>query len=216
MRKTVLLLLIVSLFAFDGLAQRPKARKGWIDLFNGKDLSGWHLRKADGPNGWKVVEGGVYENTKPSTDLVTDRDDFYDFQLHVEFKIPPGSSNSGVYLRDKYEIQIFDSYGKPVSDGGCGALYRRTAPATNVSRPAGEWQTFDIGFIGRKLTLLHNGVKVHDKIDVGPKGTGGASNRDDAAGPLRLQGDHDSISFRNVRIHPLKPKQAERLLRKGL
>ncbi|HEY2934543.1 MAG TPA: hypothetical protein VGK99_22625, partial [Acidobacteriota bacterium] len=66
MKKTVLLLLIASLFAFEGFAQKPKARRGWIDLFNGKDLLGWHLRKADGPNGWKVVEGGVYENTKPS------------------------------------------------------------------------------------------------------------------------------------------------------
>ncbi len=201
----------LALMAFPLSAERNKDKEnGWIDLFKGKDLSGWHPRKADGANGWKVLQDGVYENTKPSTDLMTDRE-FYDFQLHVEFKIPPGS-NSGVYLRDKYEIQIFDSYGTPPAFNGCGALYRKVAPSQNVCGPPGEWQTFDITFVGRSLTVFHNGKKIHDNIDVGPKGTGAASNREDSPGPLRLQGDHDSVSFRNVRIRPISKEEGEKLL----
>jgi len=192
------------------IGQSPKPDKqGWISLFNGKDLTGWHLRKPDGPNGWKVVDG-VSVNTKPSTDLQTDIE-YYDFQLHVEFKVNPGDGNSGVYLRDKYEIQILDSHGKPPSDHDCGALYRRIAPSVNASKPAGEWQTFEITFTGQRLTVIHNNQKVLDNVDVGPMGTGAASNRPDGPGPLRLQGDHDSVSFRNVRIRPLSKAEAEQI-----
>lgn len=192
------------LTAFD-VAQRPSATEqtsgiDWTPLFNGKDLTGWHLRKPDGPNGW-IVADGIYLNTPPSTDIQTDAE-YNDFDLHVEFKVIPGATgNSGVYLRDKYEIQILDSFGKPPTDSGCGALYRRIAPAVNASRPAGEWQTFDISFIGRRLTVIHNGQKVLDAVDVGPMGTGAAGKRPDGPGPLRLQGDHDAVAFRNLRIH---------------
>jgi hypothetical protein len=211
-RRCLLLLIIVATFSIH--AERKPKEKGWIDLFNGRDFAGWHLRKPEGPNGWKVVEGGIYENTKPSTDLTTERD-FYNFQLHAEFKLPPGGGNSGIYMRDKYEIQIFNSYGKPISESGCGALYRRIAPSQNVCDPAGEWQTFDITFVNRTLTVFHNGKKIHDRIDAGPMGTGAAGQRPDGAGPLRLQGDHDSISFRNVRIRPLADKEVEKLLKTG-
>jgi hypothetical protein len=178
------------------------AADGWQALFNGYDLAGWHLRKSDGPNGWSVGNR-EYVNTPPSTDIQTDAD-YYNFDLHVEFKVVPGATgNSGVYLRDKYEIQILDSYGKPPSADGCGALYRRMAPAVNVSKPAGEWQTYDVHFVGRRLSVIHNGQKVLDAVDVGPMGTGQASQRPDGPGPLRLQGDHDAVSFRNLRIRPL-------------
>lgn len=188
---------------------RSATEKGWIPLFNDKDLSGWHLRNPQGPNGWTVVDG-VYVNTKPSTDLQTDAE-YYDFRLHVEFKVTEGNGNSGVYLRDKYEVQIFNSYGKPPDDSGCGALYRRIAPAVNASKPAGEWQTYEITFIGPRLTVIHNGQKVLDNVDVGPMGTGAAGKRPDGPGPLRLQGDHDSVSFRNLRIRPLSKAEAEKI-----
>ena len=175
-------------------------KAGWTELFNGKDLSGWHLRNPQGPNGWKVVDG-VYVNTPPSTDIQTDTE-YYDFELHVEFNVA-SNGNSGVYLRDKYEVQIFDSFGKPIVDNGCGALYRRKAPSVNASKPAGEWQTFDIFFKGQRLTVIHNGRKVLDDVETGPKGTGAASNRGDGPGALRLQGDHEAVSFRNLRIRPL-------------
>ena len=207
------LLVIVLTCALITLGQSAHAKKPhWISLFNGKDLTGWHLRDPKGPNGWKVQDR-VYVNTPPSTDIQTDAE-YYDFQLHVEFRVSNGDGNSGVYMRDKYEVQIFNSYGKPPVDSGCGALYRRIAPAVNASKPAGEWQTFDITFIGKHLTVIHNGQKVLDNVDVGPMGTGAASKRPDGPGPLRLQGDHNAVSFRNIRIRPLSQSEAEKLLKK--
>jgi hypothetical protein len=189
-----------------------QTKENWISLFNGKDLTGWHLRNPTGPNGWKV-ENGTYVNTPPSTDIQTDSE-YYDFQLHVEFKVSDGDGNSGVYMRDKYEVQIFNSFGQARVDSGCGALYRRIAPAVNASKPAGEWQTFDITFIGQHLTVIHNRQKVLDNVDVGPMGTGASSQRPDGPGPLRLQGDHNLVSFRNLRIRPLSKSEAEKLLQK--
>src|ERR1043166_1895115 len=119
-----------------------QTKESWISLFNGKDLTGWHLRNPTGPNGWKV-QNGAYVNTPPSTDVQTDAE-YYDFQLHVEFNVSDGEGNSGVYMRDKYEVQIFNSYGTAPVDSGCGALYRRIAPTVNASKPPGEWQSFDI------------------------------------------------------------------------
>ena len=213
LRTFVAVLFAVSGLLSDRVLSNPPAssaaKKGWISLFNGKDLTGWHLRNTQGPNGWKVVHG-VYVNTKPSTDIQTDNE-YYDFLLHVEFNVSEGDGNSGVYLRDKYEVQIFNSYGQPSVDTGCGALYRRIAPSVNASKPPGEWQTYDITFIGRRLTVLQNGRKVLANVDVGPMGTGAAGKRPDGPGPLRLQGDHDSVSFRNVRIRPLAKAEAEKI-----
>jgi Domain of Unknown Function (DUF1080) len=205
-------LLTVLLFVCFSLADLPfaHAKKGWVSLFNGKDLKGWHLRNPTGANGWKI-DKGVYVNTPPGTDIQTDAE-YYDFELHLEFKVSEGDGNSGVYMRDKYEVQIFNSYGKPPVDSGCGALYRRIAPAVNASKPAGEWQTFDITFVGKRLTVIHNEQKVLDNVDVGPMGTGASSQRPDAPGPLRLQGDHNAVSFRNIRIHALTKSEAEKLL----
>ena len=117
--KPDLLLCILPLLAATGLnSSLPAAGdKGWIQLFNGEDLTGWHLRKPDGPDLW-WVENQVYTTAAKGTDLQTDKE-FYNFQLHVEFKIVSGS-NSGVYMRDRYEIQIADSYGKPPGVSGCG------------------------------------------------------------------------------------------------
>src|SRR5262249_36186385 len=140
--------------------------------------------------------------------------EYYDFQLQIEFNVSDGDGNSGVYMRDKYEVQIFNSYGKPSVDSGCGALYRRIAPAVNAAKPAGEWQTFDITFIGEHLTVIHNRQKVLDNVDVGPMGTGASSQRPDGPGPLRLQGDHNAVSFRNIRIYPLSKSEAEKLLKR--
>ena len=200
-------LVIILTCALITMGQSVHAKKGdWISLFNGKDLTGWHLQKLAGANGWKIQEG-VYVNAPPSTDIQTDGE-YYDFELHVEFNVSEGNGNSGVYLRDKYEVQIFNSFGKPAIDAGCGALYRRIAPAVNASKPAGQWQTFDITFTGKHLVVFQNAQKVLDVADVGPMGTGASSNRPDGPGPLRLQGDHDGVSFRNIRIRPLSKTAA--------
>jgi hypothetical protein len=208
-RITSLIILLTCCLILGQSAQAKK--RGWISLFNGKDLTGWHLRNPAGVNGWKI-QNRVYINTPPSTDIQTDSD-YYDFQLHVEFKVSEGDGNSGVYMRDRYEVQIFNSYGKPLVDSGCGALYRRIAPAINASKPPGVWQTYDITFIGKHLIVIQNGQKILDIADVGPMGTGASSNRPDAPGPLRLQGDHDGLSFRNIRIRPLTKIEAEKLIK---
>ena len=180
-------------------AGKPDPKDGWIPLFNGKDLTGWTAREADKPNGWTVVDG-VYVNAPPSVDILTERS-FDDFDLYVEFK-PAERTNSGLYLRDIYEVQILNSHGRPLSENMCGALYRRLAPTVNACKPAGEWQTFELSLVGRRLTVVHNGQQLHDAVDVGPMGTGNASERPNAPGPLRLQGDHQEIAFRNLWIRP--------------
>lgn len=208
----LIIITLTAVFACSAADAHGQNEKGWIPLLNGKDLTGWHLRKPQGPNGWKVVDR-VTVNTPPSTDLQTDAE-YYNFQLHVEFNVTAGDGNSGVYLRDKYEVQIFNSFGKPPVINGCAALYNKIAPSLNASKRAGEWQTYDITFIGRRLTVMHNGQKVLDSVDVGPMGTGAASGRADGPGPLRLQGDHEAVSFRNIRIRPLSKNESENLQKK--
>ena len=207
--RLLMTLMLAAIFACLAPGASGQDKKGWISLLNGKDLTGWRLRNPQGSNGWKVIDF-INVNTPPSTDIQTDGE-YYDFQLHVEFKVTAGDGNSGVYMRDKYEVQIFNSFGKKPEDTGCGALYKRIAPSVNASKRDGEWQTYDITFIGRRLTVIHNGQKVLDNVDAGLMGTGAASNRADGPGPLRLQGDHDAVSFRNIRIRPLSKEEAEKL-----
>jgi hypothetical protein len=91
---------------------------------------------------------------------------FSDYQLHLEFNVPKGS-NSGVYNRGLFEIQVFDSFGKPkLGFHDCGALYERAFPRENFSRPPGEWQSFDITLKGKKLTLVWNGKPVYQDYDI--------------------------------------------------
>ena len=164
----------------------------WISLFNGKDLSGWKLANEAGPNGW-TVHDGVYVNSSSSTDILTERQ-FTDFHLHVEFNLPKGS-NSGVYLRGNHEIQIFDSFGKKtLSHSDCGSIYGVAIPAANASKPPGEWQTFDVTLIDRRLIVFHNGICIHNHLDLGAEAE---------PGPILLQGNHGEVSYRNLRIKPL-------------
>jgi YVTN family beta-propeller protein len=104
-------------------------------------------------------------------------------------------SNSGVYLRGRHEVQIFDSVGKEtVGPGDCGAVYGSAVPAANASRAPGQWQSFDVTLVGRRLTVLHNGVCIHNYLDLGEPAR---------PGPILLQGDHGEVRYRNLRIKPL-------------
>lgn len=169
--------------------------------------------------GWKVANGELTCGLGPKgTDLYTEQK-FADFQLHIEFL---GTSNSGVYLQGRYEIQIDNSYGaKPkiedvdgkkvevFSKNQCGALYGQIAPSKNMAKPPTEWQTYDVVFRAPRgdkgkvlqkahITLVWNGEKVID-ADV-PNGTALDP------GPLLLQGDHGKVTFRNIKIKPLNGK----------
>ena len=116
-----------------------------VTLFNGKSRAGWKLKNPKLPNGWKVING-VMENHMPSSDIVTERQ-FTDFKLHVEFNVAP-KSNSGVYLRGRYEVQIQDDYGKPAESHFIGGVYGFIDPVVNAAKKAMEWQSYDVTLLG--------------------------------------------------------------------
>ena len=178
-----------------------------ISIFNGKDLSGWQTMGKD-PSAWKVADG-ILSNVpvqepgkhKSFANLRTERE-FEDFNLKLEFRVPK-NGNSGVYLRGIYEVQVADSYGRKNDPHNCGALYSRILPSENVSKPPGEWQTFDITLVDRHLTVIHNGKKTIDNQPV-LGCTGGALWSDESRpGPIYLQGDHDSVDYRNIVLRPV-------------
>jgi len=161
---------------------------GWKALFNGRDLAGWKFRNPDAKKVWVVCDQVRLDDKDPArlvpvgtggspdsvmlcgddgrgSDIMT-AESFGDYQLHIEFTVPKGS-NSGVYNRGLFEIQVFDSFGKPkLGFHDCGSLYERASPRENLSRPPGEWQTYDITLKGKKITLVWNGKSVYENYDV--------------------------------------------------
>ncbi len=169
-----------------------------IALFNGTNLDGWH---ALGENQW-IVESGVLKSPKSGSNLVTDNT-FMDFKLHIEFRYPKGS-NSGVYLRGRYEVQIADSKGLEPHDDQFGGVYGFLPPNDMVAKDPGTWQSFDITLIGRTVTVVANGVTIISN-QVIPGITGGALNsKEEEPGPFLIQGDHGPIEFRNIVVTPAK------------
>lgn len=169
-----------------------------VILFNGKDLSGW---KAIGTNQWEAADG-VLRSPKSGANLMSEAT-FNDFKLHIEFRYPKGS-NSGVYLRGRYEVQVMDSKGAEPESGLLGGVYGFIAPSEMVAKDAGEWQTYDITLVGRMVTLVANGKTVICNREI-PGITGGAlDSNEDAPGPLMFQGDHGPIEYRNIVVTPAK------------
>jgi hypothetical protein len=166
----------------------PTAPDGWKSLFNGKDFTGWKFRNPNAKKTWVICDDVRLDPSDPArllpvgtgtgpapvmlcgddgrgSDIMT-TEDFDDYELHVEFNVPKGS-NSGVYNRGLFEIQVFDSFGAPkLTFHDCGALYERAFPRENLSKPPGEWQSFDITLAGKKLTLLWNGKTVYRDQDI--------------------------------------------------
>ncbi len=172
-----------------------------IDLFNGKDVSGWLGQDPGRPLGWSVKDGILMNQDKDANNIYT-KQKFNDFQLEVEFNVDP-KSNSGVYLRGRYEIQILDGFGRPLDIHSQGALYGFIVPAVNADRRAGEWQTYEITLIANRVTVILNGIKIIDNGEV-PGITGGALDANEKGpGPIMLQGDHGRVQFRKVRLTPL-------------
>ena len=171
-----------------------------IQLFNGKDITGWQPLTPSAEMKWSVVDG-VLRNAPPTTDIISGQK-FWNFKLHVDFRIVE-HSNSGIGLRGRYEIQILEDYGKPVNTHGAAALYSRIAPSVNASKPPGEWQSYDIRLVGRQLTVVHNGIKVLDKVEVDGL-TAIANNSDEAEpGPFIIQGDHSYVEIKSFVVTPL-------------
>jgi len=189
-----------------------------IALFDGSGLEHWTA----GDNkeiGWKVV--GDELRIVPKTGSIWTKRNFTDFIMHLEFKTPQmpanvkgqGRGNSGVYIQRRYEIQILDSYGEPPRTNEGASIYRFRAPDKNVSKKPGEWQTYDIEFHAAKfeggkkvkntrISLRHNGVVVHDDVDV-PNKTGAGRPEGPEPGPILLQDHGNEVVFRNIWIVPL-------------
>jgi len=212
----------------DGFGFRETKFKGWklpdpgkapdlskvkygkpIKLLNGKNLKGWRLIDPNKTNGFSIVDGVLVNNPIQVEgkrihygNLRTEKE-FKDFNLKLEVNVPP-HSNSGVYLRGMYEIQVLDSYGKKLDSHNMGALYSRITPSQSAEKPAGEWQTMNITLYKRHVTVILNGITIIDNQPVyGP--TGGAISADVfKAGPIYLQGDHGKVSYRNMVLTPIK------------
>ena len=192
-------------------ALKPSAKPKWgepIQLFNGQDLTGWKLRNLRAAGCWSVDEGAM-TNSRGCVDLITEQK-FMDFKLRLEVKLADRAinggnpSNSGIYLRGRYEVQILDDFGKPAESHGMGSIYGFLTPSTNAAKKAGEWQTYEITLIGRQLTVTLNGQTIIDRQEI-PGITGGAiDSAEGTPGPIMLQGDHGKIWFRNVVLTPVK------------
>lgn len=204
---------------FSHLAPAPSDA---VVLFDGKDFSKWKGEKGDVQ--WKIADGYM-ETTK--TGRIRTKDEFGDFQLHLEFATPSkvegngqGRGNNGVNIFGRYEIQVLDSYNNETyADGSASAIYGQTPPLVNASKPPGEWQTYDIifesplwdadGKLTKKayVTVLHNGVVVHHRRELygnTPYRALGNYNKPHAPkGYLELYEHGNPVRFRNIWIRPL-------------
>jgi len=169
-----------------------------VKLFNGVNMDGW---KALGDNQW-MIEKGVLKSPRSGSNIRTEKT-FSDFKLHIEFRYP-AESNSGVYLRGRYEVQVADSKGKePLSDL-LGGIYGFIDPWEMVAKGPGEWQSYDITLVGRMVTVVANGKTIIYKQQI-PGITGGALDSNEGEpGPIMIQGDHGPIEYRNIVITPAK------------
>ena len=168
-----------------------------ISLFNGYNLDGWKSSDPEKKNQW-TVKKGVLLNPESGVNLITDKK-FEDFKLSIEFRYPKGS-NSGVYLRGRYEVQVEDNYGLEPESTLFGGIYGFLKPNQMAAKPAGEWQKYEITLIGRRVSVVANDKKIiNDQIIPGI--TGGALDSKEALpGPIMLQGDHGIIEYRNIKI----------------
>jgi hypothetical protein len=159
---------------------------------------------------WVALPDGSMQIT-PKRGANRTRQQFGDIkQLHIEFWLPlepkergQGRANSGVYLADRYEVQVLDSFGLLDTSGDCGGIYNVARPRVNASLPPETWQTYDITFRAPRmdasgkvtelprLTVIFNGVKIHDNLEI-------PMARHRAKGPLQLQDHGHKIQFRNI------------------
>jgi len=179
----------------------------------------------------KPGTGAIVNGPTGKTSHLFSKAEFGDIKTHIEFMVSKGS-NSGVYFMGRYEIQVFDSYGTEKSEYPgieCGGIYQRWdenrnkgyeghSPRVNASKAPGQWQTFDVIFraprfdkAGRKIAnarfekVMHNGIVVHEDVELTGPTRAGAYNDEKPDGPLMLQGDHGPVAYRNIRIESAGP-----------
>lgn len=208
-------------------SQNADAPSDAVVLFDGKDFSKWTSPKT-GEVKWKIENG--YMEVTPGSGIIRTKDEFGDFQLHLEFATPEkvnpnekgqGRGNNGVNIYGQYEIQVLDSYkNETYADGGAGSLYGQYPPMVNASRPPGEWQTYDVIFEGPRwddsgkntrkasATVLHNGVIIHNKTELfgrtGHKNFGNYDKPSRTKGPIELYEHGNPVRFRNIWVREVK------------
>jgi hypothetical protein len=180
-----------------------------IVLFDGTNLDKWKLTNPRRTSGWSIKDGVLVNNPvqqegKPHISYGNLRtiDEYEDFNLKLEVNVHK-RGNSGIYLRGIYEIQISDSYNKPLDSHNMGAVYSRITPSVNAEKPAGQWQMMNITLLDRHVTVeLNNKVIIDNEPLLGC--TGGALWSDEfRPGPVYLQGDHSAVSYRNIVLTPI-------------
>ncbi|TVZ15038.1 DUF1080 domain-containing protein [Maribacter sp. MAR_2009_72] len=168
-----------------------------VKLFNGKNLDGWKVIEG---NQWKVVNG-ILTSSQSGVNLISEQK-FKDFKLKAEFRYPEGS-NSGLYLRGRYEVQIADNIGLEASSIYFGGIYGLISPNMNMAKKAGEWQTYEITLIGRRVTIVANGKTIISNQNIDGMTGGALDNKEDEPGPIMIQGDHGPVEFKTLEITPL-------------
>ncbi len=190
-------------------------------LFDGSNLDAW-----DGTKDWTVLDNGVLMVT-PDADYLVSKGTWRDVKLHIEFRLPymptgrgQGRGNSGVFLQDKYEVQILDSFGLEGYYDECGALYKLSAPHVNACYPPLQWQTYDITYhapryddagkllANGRMTVYQNGVLIHNDQELAwitewkEEGRKAAPPKD--PGHIKIQGHDNFVQFRNIWLVELK------------
>ena len=173
-----------------------------VTLFDGASLDAWTVQHADRPMNWEIVDGAL-TNGERANNLMS-KQKFTDFKVEAEYKLGE-KSNSGLYLRGRYELQLLDDATDTTTrrDLAHMAVYGRTPSRVNASKPAGEWQSMTAIVVGNRLSATLNGQQVHDNTEI--EGiTGGALDNDETApGPILIQGDHTKVWFRRLVVTPI-------------
>lgn len=197
-----------------------------IALFSGSNLEQW-VGVNNKPAPWEVNKEEGFFTVKNKSGYIKTKQDFGSIQLHIEWRSPAevqgkgqSRANSGIFLQDKYEIQVLDNNNNDTYvNGQVASIYKQHIPLAKASTPSGEWNTYDVIYhapefdaAGKKtksgtLTLLHNGILVQDHVEI--KGTtpyvGWPKNEAHGKAPIKLQdhGDNSRVSYRNIWVREL-------------
>lgn len=171
-----------------------------VELFDGKSLDKWEVQFKDRESGWSI-EDGLMTNVPRANNLVS-KHQFENFRIRAEYKLEE-KSNSGIYLRGRYELQVLDDHGKDPDSHGHMGLYSRVKPLVNASLPPGQWQVMEATIVGNRLTVTLNGKKMHDNIVIDGITGGALDSNEGAPGPIMLQGDHGKVYFRRITVTPI-------------
>jgi len=173
-----------------------------VELFDGNSLEAWDVQQKSKPSGWSVSEGTM-TNEAGANNLVS-KQKFNNFKIHCEYKLE-AKSNSGIYLRGRYELQVLDDINDTTTEPFLThmAIYGRTGPSVKASKPAAEWQSMSAVLVGNRVTVTLNGQRLHDNVAIIGI-TGGAIDADELSpGPILIQGDHSKVWFRKVIVTPI-------------